>query len=414
MENKNTSLKFYNYPHFVESQNDTYSDLLSFSSGEESGISSSILEDDTNILYREYASNNIILEDIKRTVPEIKSQIRDTVKRLTDYEPRIENKIVEDIYNKHYGYWFLQKYLNNSDVFDVIIYSWQDIRVSSIEDNKVKNEMLPPSETFPSKKEYEIFVNRLTKRLGIVVNSSNRDVIVDDRTHKVRVSINKTGETPNIALRSHAELHTKEYIFKAGMLPEETFNFLRNELINKKTMVIAGEVGSGKTTLCRSLLFDIDDVEYPILSIEPFKELYLRELGKRCVYEFDAKGKNLRGSTLDELNASSLTYKHSVFFFAEIRERSDVRPFIEKSNTGLGGLTTMHSETAEGCYKNLLAKADTVVGEKTESVEKSVKTAVNYYVVLDKFRVKSIKKVMPTGEFKEIYALNNKITVQSR
>lgn len=356
-----------------------------------------------DIIYHEYAEKYVFMEDLNLSIAEIKSQIMSIVSKLTSYEDRKKEKIADSIYNKHYGYWMLQSYLNNPNVFDVIIFDWNKILISEVINGKLTNYILPPSEHFPSKKHCITFINRLANRLGVVLNSDNNDVKLDDQVHKIRLSIqlkeNDLSQVPHVALRSHSELLVKKDILAQKMIDLKSFDFLKRELLNKKGMIVAGPIGSGKTTLCRSLLYDIPDIENQILAIEPYKELFLEELGYKTVYSKTSKGTSIQGSTLEKLDLSGLTFPHNIFFYSEIRESTDVMPFIKKSMTGLGGVTTMHGESAEEIFENLLIRADSKEGVKVESIKMQIYKAIDYIVLLDQFKLKKIVKLTDQGEF---------------
>ena len=125
-----------------------------------------------------------------------------------------------------------------------------------------------------------------------------------------------------------------------------TCEFLKNSVLNKRNIVIAGSTGSGKTTFCSSLLNCIDSNERLIV-IENIQELTLNLPNVLYLATDDEQG-----YSVDRLINSALRGLPDRIIIGELRQ-SEASGYINAANTGHpGSITTIHANSAkDGVYR---------------------------------------------------------------
>jgi pilus assembly protein CpaF len=147
---------------------------------------------------------------------------------------------------------------------------------------------------------------------------------------------------PSLSVRVHSQENlTLDDLLENQMLTEEQSEFLKQAVVQKKTIVISGATSSGKTTLLRALLNGSSE---RIITIEQVPELHL---GSPAV-SLTAREKNQEGVgeiTLSDLVVQSLRMRPDRIVVGEVR-RDEFIAFLQAvSNGHPGSLTTLHSSS---------------------------------------------------------------------
>ena len=133
---------------------------------------------------------------------------------------------------------------------------------------------------------------------------------------------------------------------------EAILNFFRLAVRSKKSIVIAGETGSGKTTFMKALMQEIP-VEERILTIEDVPELAvgLPKHKNRVSLFYPAEGESsLNAATLIR---SALRMKPDRILLAELRG-AEAFDFLTASLTGHGGsITSCHAGSCAEAFEYL-------------------------------------------------------------
>lgn len=128
--------------------------------------------------------------------------------------------------------------------------------------------------------------------------------------------------------------------------------FLRSAVAGRQNILISGPTGSGKTTLTRALIAEIDEVER-LITIEDAPELELAE-GRNAVRLFYSKdGMGLSRLTARHLLEACLRMRPERILLAEIRG-SEAYQFLRAVNSGHpGSITSIHASSAELAFEQL-------------------------------------------------------------
>jgi pilus assembly protein CpaF len=171
---------------------------------------------------------------------------------------------------------------------------------------------------------------------------------------------------PSVVIRRHRLLHiTLEDLVERNMLTPVAAAFLRAAVRARKSIVVSGCQGAGKTTLVRALCAEIDPLE-AIGTFETEYELHLHLLGRhKIVHPWEARpGSGERGPdgrqagefTLDEALVDSFRFNLSRQIVGEVRGK-EVWAMIKAMESGTGSISTTHASDAVAAIRKLVTCA---------------------------------------------------------
>ena len=171
---------------------------------------------------------------------------------------------------------------------------------------------------------------------------------------------------PSVVIRRHRLMHvTLDELVGKDMLTPVAASFLRAAVRARKSIVVAGAQGAGKTTLVRALCSEIDALE-AIGTFETEYELHLHELGRhKIVHAWESRpGSGERGPdgrqagefTLDEALVDSFRFNLSRQIVGEVRGK-EIWAMIKAMESGTGSISTTHAADAVAAVRKLVTCA---------------------------------------------------------
>ena len=171
---------------------------------------------------------------------------------------------------------------------------------------------------------------------------------------------------PSVVIRRHRLMEiTLDDLVERQMLTGVTASFLRAAVKARKSIVVAGSQGAGKTTLVRALCAEIDPLE-AIGTFETEYELHLHELKRhRIVHPWEARpGSGERGVdgrmagefTLDDALVDSFRFNLSRQIVGEVRGK-EIWAMIKAMESGTGSISTTHASDAVAAVRKLVTCA---------------------------------------------------------
>lgn len=198
---------------------------------------------------------------------------------------------------------------------------------------------------------------------------------------------------PAMVIRRHRLREiTLEELSQRGMLDSVAVSFLRAAVKAKKSIVVAGAQGAGKTTMVRALCAELDPWER-IGTFETEYELHLHELPekhRRIVAwesrpgsgEVGADGRQAGEIPLDDLLYDSFRFNLSRQIVGEVRGR-EVLAMIKAMQSGSGSISTTHSANALGAIRKLVTCAMEAGSHVTEAyAERAIAEHIDIIVQL--------------------------------
>jgi pilus assembly protein CpaF len=171
---------------------------------------------------------------------------------------------------------------------------------------------------------------------------------------------------PSVVIRRHRLMEvTLDDLVERQMLSPVAASFLRAAVKARKSIVVAGSQGAGKTTLVRAMCAEIDHLE-AIGTFETEYELHLHELKRhKIVHAWEARpGSGERGPdgrqagefTLDEALVDSFRFNLSRQIVGEVRG-NEIWAMIKAMESGTGSISTTHAPDAVAAVRKLVTCA---------------------------------------------------------
>lgn len=172
---------------------------------------------------------------------------------------------------------------------------------------------------------------------------------------------------PQVNIRRHRMVEvTLAELVSLDMLTPLAASFLAAAVRARKSIVVSGAQGAGKTTLVRALCAQIDRWE-PIGTFETELELFLHELRDQHAMvrswehrpgtgEVTVNGQRSGEFTLDQALSGSYRYNLSRQIVGEVRGK-EVWPMIKAMESGTGSISTTHASDAVAAIRKLVTCA---------------------------------------------------------
>lgn len=231
------------------------------------------------------------------------------------------------------------------------------------------------------------FLERMLGRAGARLDRSQpiADARLPDgsRIHAVLPPVAPSGPLVSIR-RFPAEPFSLDGLVAGSMMTAEQAEILRSLVRERRSIVIAGRTGTGKSTLLDALL-GIVPPEERIVTIEELPEL--RTLHPHRVALL-ARGANVEGRgaiTLDELVRAALRMRPDRIVVGEVRGAESLTALEAMSTGHAGSMMTVHARGAEVALDRLLTLAlQASSGASESSLQRQIDDAIDAVVFLDR------------------------------
>ncbi len=321
------------------------------------------------------------------------SILRNEIIRLIDRDMIFASigreKIIRQIFDAMFGYGLLQPYIEDEDISDIDGTAFNEFSIMK------KGIRQPINIDFHHKEALLTYCKLIAIRNGGILNENDSHCRVADLQKRLRINVSippRNINGPAISIRKHRRIsYTMEQLIEEEMLTKEASSILLNKIKTNQSIVFCGKGASGKTTLLRALINQIDDMER-ILIVESDAEIYPDK--KFCIEQRvkrDSEGGN--SITLEMLIKDGLTMSLDTYCIGEITG-AEAYDFIKASCTGHRVLATIHSDQAEDCLQRIVSLAAShYTIESEQSLYKMVTQGIDIIVFLKNFQVKKVCQV---------------------
>ena len=337
--------------------------------------------------------------DINRNI--VENIIREKVYK--EYANMNTESTIKNILDRIFGYYILQKYIDDADVSDIRVTSFDRVFV------KRKGNWERIKESFNSKEDYTNFVRYCILKNHGKITTEEPIVVVSDRKNNLRIEAGiepVNVSSPNLVIRIHRPNlnQTLEELFMTDieMFDLDIYKFLVKSIISGCNIIISGKGGSGKTTLMRNLINRIPE-DLSITSNEETAELNLSHPNviQREILNNRNKDKNI---TLAKLTAHSLVMSNDVVVIGELKGE-EAMVFFDAVSTGHRGYATVHSDSSKNTLDRLvtLMKRDISAQSYTDKyLRKLLAMSVDVVIFMKNFKIHEIAEVIYDEEIQDV------------
>lgn len=289
--------------------------------------------------------------------------------RIHDGEPawslHEQDRLAEAVFNALFGLGRLQPYVDDDTVENIIIIGADNVWLERTDGSLVRaapvadsdDELLEFLTFIASRSEVnERSFSSATPRLHMRLDGGSRLAAAAWVTAR-----------PSVVIRRHRLRRVSlDDLADLNMITATQASFLRAAIKAKKSVVVAGPQGAGKTTLVRALCAEIDPWE-AIGTFETEFELHLHELTDihPMVHAWEARpgsgemrsdGRQAGEFTLDEALIDSFRFNLSRQIVGEVRGR-EIWAMIKAMESGAGSISTTHAASGEAAIRKLVTCA---------------------------------------------------------
>jgi pilus assembly protein CpaF len=260
------------------------------------------------------------------------------------------------------GWGVLQPLIDNKEVTDIHVYDYKSV---VLQRGKVSE---LTGLRWPNHQAYVTFLDRLLLRLGKSLTTAQHTVdgSFPNGTRVCAVHESVCGQRgPLLCIRvprmSEVAL---ENIVTYQVAPPLIVNYLacliRSGLA---TMMVAGETGTGKTTLIKCLATQFGPDE-SIVAVEDTPELNFAHPYFRSLVSRAANAEGMGEVTLQEHIKTTLRMTPTRVILGEMRTPFSAEAFLESAQTGHVGMSTIHARNA----RETLVRLESLLGRAQKSV----------------------------------------------
>lgn len=273
--------------------------------------------------------------------------------------------LAEATYNALFGLGRLQPYIDDDTVENIIITGAETVWLEKTDGTLLKAD--PVADNDQELLDFLAFVASRSEVNARAFSSANPRLHMRlDGGSRLAAAAWVTAH-PSVVIRRHRLRRVNlEDMVELNMISDIQASFLRAAVRARKSIVVAGPQGAGKTTLVRALCAEINPWE-AIGTFETEFELHLHELkdlhpivhaweARPGSGEIGADGRQAGEFTLDEALYDSFRFNLSRQIVGEVRGR-EIWAMIKAMESGAGSISTTHAATAEGALRKLVTCA---------------------------------------------------------
>jgi pilus assembly protein CpaF len=339
--------------------------------------------------YRGVGKVGVVAGDLNQAIADSAERIG---VELTSFE---RDEVLSHLEGDSNTFGILQPLIDDPNVSDIIVAGSSKIAVQQ------GRRSLRTQLRFPDQRAYEAFIERLLHRAGAAY--STKQPIADGmvgslvRIHAVHRSLCDDGPYLTIRINRFTSV-SLESLEQSGLAPRALFDYLSAIVGISRTVMIVGEVGTGKTTLARALAGTIPGDE-SVLVIEDTPEIRLDHPHVRYM---TTREENLEGSgriSPAQCIRAGMRMAMNRIIFGEIRDAEAAEAFVDVCASGHSGLSTIHGRSVADAVTRLeLFLARVQRNADRGLLGAQVATAVQVMVVVDVCRHTGVRRIMEVRE----------------
>ncbi len=260
------------------------------------------------------------------------------------------------------GWGVLQPLIENREVTDIHVYDYKTV---VLQRGKVSE---TTGLSWPSHQAYTTFLDRLLLRLGksLTTQQHTVDASFPNGIRLCAVHESVCGQRgPLLCIRvPRVSEVALENLVKFQVAPPLVVSYLASLIRSGlATMMVAGETGTGKTTLIKCLATQFGPDE-SIVAVEDTPELNFDHPYFRSLVSRPPNAEGVGEVTLQEHIKTTLRMTPTRVLLGEMRSPFSAEAFLESAQTGHVGMSTVHARNA----RETLVRLESLLGRAQKSV----------------------------------------------
>lgn len=267
-----------------------------------------------------------------------------------------EDEIAREAFARLYGLGRLQRYLDDPRITDIHVQGHDVVWLKHADGTRHPGEPIADSdqELIELLRTAAARLGRTERRFDAAMPELNLQLPDGSRLFAVM----EVAARPSVTIRKHQfDLAYLADLRARGAFDETIERFLRAAVLARKSIVIGGGIGCGKTTMMRALINEISAPERLVtvedaleLGVDRFPDLHPNAVS------LEAREPNIEGHggiSMEQLVRMGLRMDPDRVFVGEVRG-AEVLPMLLAMSQGRdGSMCTIHANTARGVFRRL-------------------------------------------------------------